>query len=173
MNGGFSRQRGFTLIEVMVALTIVVLGMAAVWSGSSQATINASRLQKKTFANWIAMNRLAEMRLERSWPEVGRSDGDVEFANQEWRWFANVTQTQVEDMRRVEVSVTLANKPDQQIINLVGFVSRPANGIVAVTPWGGTVAGPGQQPPGSDAGSGNNNSNNANRNRNRPNGGNR
>ncbi|MEL7448833.1 MAG: type II secretion system minor pseudopilin GspI [Pseudomonadota bacterium] len=146
------RGRGFTLLEVLVALTIVVLGMAAVWSGSSQATINASRLQKKTFANWIAMNRLAELRLERTWPQVGRSDGDVEFANAEWRWFANVTQTQIEDMRRVEIAVALAEKPDEQIINLVGFVTQPSNSVVAVTPWAGTAVNPGDTLPGENGG---------------------
>ena len=146
------RGDGFTLLEVLVALTIVVLGMAAVWSGSSQATINASRLQKKTFANWIAMNRLAELRLERTWPQVGRSDGDIEFANTEWRWFANVTQTQVEDMRRVEIAVALAEKPDEQIINLVGFISQPANSVVAVTPWAGAAVNPGDTLPGENPG---------------------
>ncbi|MEM9056771.1 MAG: type II secretion system minor pseudopilin GspI [Pseudomonadota bacterium] len=137
---------GFTLIEVLVALTIVVLGMAAVWSGTSQATLNASRLQKKTFANWIAMNRLAELRLERAWPEAGRSDGDVEYANFEWRWFANVTQTQIEDMRRVELSVALADKPDEQLITLVGFLTRPTGGIVITTPWAGVPGTQGEQP---------------------------
>ena len=87
--------------------------------------------------------RGGDMDLERAWPEAGRSDGDVEFANFEWRWFANITQTQVENMRRVEISVVLAENPDRLLINLVGFLSKPSNGQVAITPWEGNPAGTG------------------------------
>ncbi len=100
------RSAGFTLIEVMAALIIVSLGMLAVIQAVSQTASNSAYLRDKTVAHWVAMNRVTEMRLAPQAPPTGESSGEVEMAGQRWRWSAQVIQTDVKTMRRIDVSVS-------------------------------------------------------------------
>jgi general secretion pathway protein I len=56
-------SRGFTLVEVLVALVIVAMGLAALMSAVSGAARTSGYLRDKTLAQWIALNRLSEVRL--------------------------------------------------------------------------------------------------------------
>lgn len=96
---------GFTLIEVIVAIAIVAIGMAALFSVLGNAAGNASGLRERTFAAWIAQNRIVEVRLAPTFPSVDRSTGEVEFAGSQWVWEQVVSQTAVQGMRRIDVSV--------------------------------------------------------------------
>lgn len=62
------RARGFTLLEVLVALAIFAMVAASVLSASARSLQNASRLEDKTLAMWIADNRLNELQLEQTPP---------------------------------------------------------------------------------------------------------
>ena len=120
------RAAGFTLLEVMVALTVVALGMMAAFTTVTQSASTAVYLRDKTVANWIAMNRIAEMRLEPVWPDEGDSDGEVELAGQVWTWTAEVSATPVENLRRVDVTVSLGDGgEDRTLVTLVGFIGQP------------------------------------------------
>ncbi len=66
-------QRGFTLIEVLVALAIVAIGMAALLSALSSSADSASYLRDKTFAEWVALNRIEEVRLASAMPQEGKT----------------------------------------------------------------------------------------------------
>lgn len=98
-------SRGFTLIEVLAALVIVSLGMLAVIQAVSQTASNSTYLRDKTIAHWVAMNRLSEVRLEQGPPKIDETSDEVEMAGRKWRWTMTVTQTPIETMRRVDVSV--------------------------------------------------------------------
>lgn len=98
-------ERGFTLIEVLAALIIVGLGMLAVIKGVSEAVRNSTYMRDKTLAHWIAMNKLAEVRLSGRFPEVAKTSGDLEYAGGRWRWKMTITQTQVQSMRRIDINV--------------------------------------------------------------------
>lgn len=102
MNGG---ARGFTLIEVIVAVAILAVAMGAVISGMARYADNAAGLRERTLALWVAHNRLTEIDLEPKWPTVGKSDGDVVLAGIDWRWFVTVSETPDPDVRRVEIRV--------------------------------------------------------------------
>ncbi len=67
------RARGFTLLEVLVALAIFAMVAASVLSASARSLQNASRLEDKTLAMWIADNRLNELQLEQTPPSSGRN----------------------------------------------------------------------------------------------------
>jgi general secretion pathway protein I len=130
------RTRGFTLIEVLVALVIVALGMLAVIKGVNETVRNADYLRDKTLAHWIAMNRLAEIRLSGRTPEIKKSAGDLEFAGQKWRWRMNVTQTQVQSMRRIDISVRRDGMPENSsLATVTGFVGTAVErpGVVSTT----------------------------------------
>ncbi len=79
-------QRGFTLIEVLVALVIVALGMAALLETLGSAADTASWLRDKTFAQWIAFNQLELTRLSGSAPSAGTTNGELDYAGRHWRW---------------------------------------------------------------------------------------
>jgi len=99
------KARGFTLIEVVVALAVLALAMGALISGMARYADNAAVLREKTLALWVAHNRLTEIGLEPTWPELGESDGDEELAGIEWRWDVTVAETPDPKVRRVDIAV--------------------------------------------------------------------
>jgi general secretion pathway protein I len=126
--------KGFTLIEVMVALTIVALSLTAVTAAMSQMIDAGNAMRDRTYASWIAQNRIAELRLLATTPDVGASNGEVEYANAEWAWRAVVSETGVEDLLRIDVSVSFAGS-DYVIRTVSGFVGPPGAAGEANRAW--------------------------------------
>jgi len=131
------RTRGFTLIEVLAALVIVALGMLGVIQAVTQTARNGTYLREKTLAHWIAMNVITERRLLAAPPDVAESSDDVEFAGQRWRWTMQVTQTEVESLRRMDVSVRPADRPDgEALVTVTGFYGTAIGAVGGGTlPW--------------------------------------
>lgn len=121
MNAG--RSRGFTLIEIMVALAVLAIAMGALLTGMAHYTRAATQLRQRTFAEMVAHNRLTEIRLDREWPDPGRSDGDVELANIEWRWFVEVQETTDDNLRRVDIRVQTRGG-EHDLASLTAFLAR-------------------------------------------------
>ena len=103
--------RGFTLIEVLVALAIVVLGMSAVLAALGQSAADTAYLRDKTFAQWIALDQVAQVRLNTQLPSKGTSDGELDYAGRHWRWSQEVTDLGFPGMLRVDVKVQQADTP--------------------------------------------------------------
>jgi general secretion pathway protein I len=97
--------RGFTLIEVLVALVIVAVGMAAVMSALSSAASTVSFLRDETFANYVALNQIATLRLSGQIPQTGTTNGDVDYANRSWHWRQEVASTEIPGVVRIDVKV--------------------------------------------------------------------
>jgi general secretion pathway protein I len=104
-----SKVRGFTLVEVLVALFIVALGMGALLSALGSAADNVSYLREKTFAQWVALNRVAEVRLQGKVPSKGKENGESDFAGHKWQWEQEVTPLDVPGVMRMDVKVRLAD----------------------------------------------------------------
>ena len=66
--------RGFTLIEVLVALTIVAVTLGAGIKAAGALTANAQRLTEVSEAQWCADNQLTGLKLARQYPSVGDAD---------------------------------------------------------------------------------------------------
>lgn len=98
-------EGGFTLIEVLVALTIVAVGMAAVLGALSSSADTISYLRDKTFAQWVGENQIATLRLSGQMAQAGNSDGDLDYAGRKWHWRQEVTATQIPGMMRIDVKV--------------------------------------------------------------------
>lgn len=98
-------SRGFTLIEVLVALAIVTIGMAAVMSAITSSADTVSYLRDKTFAQWVALNQIATLRLSGQMTATGNSDGDTEYAGRTWHWRQEVTATEVPGVVRIDIKV--------------------------------------------------------------------
>jgi type II secretion system protein I len=122
-----SRSGGFTLIEVVVALAIVALGMFAVFKAIGDTAGNIGYLRDKSMAEWIADNRITEIRLSGEFPSVDKTEGDVDFAGRRWHWSATVSQTPVEGLRRIDMRVRRADDAeDSALVTLAGFVGATA-----------------------------------------------
>jgi general secretion pathway protein I len=127
-------QRGFTLIEVVVALIVVSLGMLAVIETVGGTARNSSYLRDKTIAHWVAMNKLTEVRVLPNAPAVDKTSDEVEMAGRDWRWTMEVKQTPVESIRRIDISVRPAEAPEKSsMASVSGFYGT------AVAPAGTTV----------------------------------
>ena len=117
-------SRGFTLIEVMVAMAIAALGLAAVAASVSQMVDAGVAMKQRTYASWIAQNKIAELRLANTQPEVSSSSGEVTYANSEWEWRAETTETGIEGFYRIDVSVSHAGS-EYVVRTVTGFLGEP------------------------------------------------
>lgn len=118
------RQAGFTLLEVMVALAIAALSLTAVTAAMSQMVDAANSMKDRTYASWIAQNKIAELRLANVVPEVSEDSGEIEYAGLEWTWRSRISETGVENLYRVDVEVSFVES-EGVIRTVTGFIGEP------------------------------------------------
>lgn len=106
------RQKGFTLLEVLVALLVFSLIATAAAEVGSQYISSFERVRDKTLAGWIAENQINELRLQETLPGTSENSTDTEFGTYRWQVTTIVQGTAEPSMRRVEV--TVAKYPDQK-----------------------------------------------------------
>jgi general secretion pathway protein I len=123
------------LIEALVALLIVSLGMMAVNSQLNQYAITTIYIEQKTLASWVATNLLTELSVQSQWPELGDSEDEVEYAGRVWRYRIDVSETDVPNLRRADVSVALAERPDAVVHTVSAFIEPPAPPGFVPTRW--------------------------------------
>lgn len=100
-------SRGFTLVEVLVALMVVALGLAALMTAVSSTARTSGHLRDKTLAQWIALNRLTEVRLTVNKTGQNADTGQLEYANRTWHYDTRYFDTSIGGMKRVVVRVWL------------------------------------------------------------------
>jgi general secretion pathway protein I len=120
-----NRQRGFTLLEVMVALAVIAFAMAAAISAASGNTRNAAGLQNRTFAHWVAMNKMTELQINKEWPAMTTTRGSALMASHEWFWTMKVSSAPDKSVRRVDISVSAEEDDEYSLVTLTGFVVQP------------------------------------------------
>jgi len=118
--------RGFTLLEVLVALVIVGTALAAGLRAVGSLTSNSAGLRASMMATWSAENRLVQIRLGREFPEIGKRSfpcpqGDLNLLCEE-----EVLASPNPLLRRIEVSVFDADNPGRRIVKLIQLVLRPS-----------------------------------------------
>ncbi|RUO65948.1 type II secretion system protein GspI [Pseudidiomarina planktonica] len=124
---GERRTLGFTLIEVMLALSI--FGLAAL-AGVKAATDNLNSvgfIQDKTFARYVAANRLAELSLSTRWPPANNQTGSERNGDKEWFWQQQVQETAMSDFRAVTIRVSdrqFTEEDDSSVYSLTRYVGR-------------------------------------------------
>lgn len=117
-------SRGFTLVEVLVALSILAVALLAA-SRASGLTVTASADHRdRLLANWVADNRLAFHQSRDSWPAPGEYGGGERQAGLEFLWREQVSATPNPRFRRVEVTVRRASEGVRVLATRVGFLLR-------------------------------------------------
>lgn len=129
------RRKGFTLLEVLVALAITSLAAVMIAGEFSQMLDNSVSMRERTYASWIAQNKITELRLANQLPEVSTSSGDVQFANETWYWRAEISESGVENLFRVNVSVYYPDE-DSKVRDVNGFIGEPVIPGQANRAWG-------------------------------------
>ena len=119
-----SVYRGFTLLEVLVALAVWAIAMAALIQAASDSARAQAIIQERTIAGWVAENIIVAQQLDRRWPDPGsRFSGEERMAGREWRWSVEVYATPEPSLRRFEVRVRPADT-ETTTVQLNAFLSR-------------------------------------------------
>ena len=120
-----NRAHGFTLLEMLVAVAVLAIALAAIISNGARYATGAASLHDKTVALFVARNRMTEIELLPSYPAIGKSNDTVKMGGVEWVWRAEVVETQDPTLRRINIRVE--KKTDRNptaYATLTGFLSN-------------------------------------------------
>jgi general secretion pathway protein I len=148
---GRGSSRGFTLVEVLVALMVVAMGLAALMVAVSSTARTSGYLRDKTLAQWMALNRLSEVRLNLNKFGQNTDTGELSFANRTWHYDTRYFDTSIPTMKRVVVRVYTgdAKTKGNALVEATGFLgsalATPGNSNTLDWTFGTTTttAGPG------------------------------
>jgi general secretion pathway protein I len=100
-------QRGFTLLEVMVAVAIFALSGAAIVKSTAEHLNSVNLLKNMTFATWVANNQLTEtsVRANVAWPPKNELKGKTEMVDKIWYWEQRVEKTPDDNLLQVTITV--------------------------------------------------------------------
>ncbi|HEY3461740.1 MAG TPA: type II secretion system minor pseudopilin GspI [Casimicrobiaceae bacterium] len=120
------RCRAFTLVEVLVALAIVAVALAAGMRAVAQSADGAGALKARTLALWVAQNRLAQAQLADPKPARGVTEGGETQANVRFVWRQTVTDTPNPAFRKIDIVVADPAVPDYALAQLAGYIANAA-----------------------------------------------
>lgn len=130
------KLRGFTLLETLVALSVLAIALAAAFRALGVAADSAGELRDRTLALLVADNRLNELRANKAFPALGGSDGEAVQAERRFRWHEDVVATPNPLFRRVDIRVFRAGPAEDgaaagdpgagvALARITGFLAQP------------------------------------------------
>jgi len=113
-----------TLLEVMLALVIMATSGIAVMNAASSALNNQAYLQNKTFALWVASNRLTELKLQRIWPSASWQYDTEELADLKWYLRYKSVETGDNEFKALDIEVSDV-KDGRALAYLRTYIAKP------------------------------------------------
>lgn len=118
-------SKGFTLLEILMALVFIALPMAAIIQTTGNYSYDAGYLKEKTIAHWVAMNKLTEIQVTKQWPETGSSNGEALMVGEVWKWEYTVNGTPEPSMRRIDINVFAPSDAEASLTSLTAYIGKP------------------------------------------------
>lgn len=115
------RSRGFTLLEVLVALLVLALALLALSRTAANQVDAFGAMRERAIAGWLASDVLAQTKLATPFPATGTNDGRRRFGGRDWRYEVVVQGTPVASIRRIDVHVYAPDDSKSPIATLTGF----------------------------------------------------
>ena len=125
-NNRSRQRRGFTLIEVLVALTIASVALLAAMRATGSMALSSEELKLRTLAQWSAENQLSMIRIQGEVPQLGKREAPCPQADISLNCQIEVFAMPAQAFRRVEVSV-YGGLDKHRLVRLIGFSSQVGN----------------------------------------------
>lgn len=127
------KTKGFTLVEVMVALAIIAIALPALMSQIMQFIDGSEYIRDKTYASWVAQNQLELARVDYALNKrllKGSTTGETDMIGRTWYWEITSEQQPSEAIPGIwKQTVRVGTAPDNELASVVGFlreVQKPA-----------------------------------------------
>jgi general secretion pathway protein I len=116
------RQRGFTLLEVMVALAVLSIALVALFSQQAASIKQGNEARVITKATFLAQERMAEV-LTRQQLRAGEEQGETQDSVPAFQWKTAVEETDVEGMQKITVIVLWKEGGQGRDLRFVTYVA--------------------------------------------------
>lgn len=117
-----SSGRGFTLVEVLVALAIISIALLAALRAAGQGTNSVDDLRSRLLASWVAQDLLAEHRARADWIPLGIQRGSEREGGFDFKWRQEIIATPNPAFRRIDIRVFAPTDESHFLAHLVGFI---------------------------------------------------
>lgn len=117
-------SRGFTLLEIIIALAITALGIAAVAKATGGAVTAVAETKERMLAVWVAGNHLSELKIIRAWPAAGSYEATRTMGGRTWYLTQAVSNTGNQDVRRVDIQVYTDPQRRGHEFEVYGYIAR-------------------------------------------------
>lgn len=118
------RVRGFTLLEVMIAMAICALAGIAAMKAVGDHINHLSNIEEQQLASWVAENQLAELTLTTSWPPADNKTGDEEQAGIKFYWRHKIAKTESPDLLEARVLVYSDEARKHDVYELITYIAK-------------------------------------------------
>ncbi len=122
--GRASPVRGFSLLEMLVALAIVSIGLIAALRATGVGTEGVSEYRNRMLAQWLAQNIVSERTARQDWPSPDVISNEEEFAGHLFVVRQEVKTTPNSQFRRLDVSVAAREEPGRTLQRAVAFLTQ-------------------------------------------------
>ncbi|GAB4121703.1 MAG: type II secretion system minor pseudopilin GspI [Sideroxydans sp.] len=120
------KTRGFTLLEVLVALAILAVTLGAIGRAAGGSARHAEALRERVLAGWVAQNRLALHAARGDWLPLGSNEGEETQAGIQFKWREDVVPTPNPTMRRLRIQISRAGTEVPVLCEIIAYLPEHA-----------------------------------------------